>query len=178
MSLKPDDIQALVNAFEASDWAEMNLTLDGTTLRLSRTGAVEPMSRPSTAPVSPASSVAAPPAAPPAPPSASPPRAASDPSPAVGTSSAATPADSSTSAALPIRSPSVGVFWRSPQPGAPPFAEVGQLVEPDDTVCIVEVMKLMNHVQAGIRGVIRSVEAVNGEMVEHNQTLFTVEPEA
>jgi acetyl-CoA carboxylase biotin carboxyl carrier protein len=68
-------------------------------------------------------------------------------------------------------------MWRAPEPSAPPFTEVGQRVEPTDTVCIVEVMKLFNHVQAGVAGTIRSVEVANGDMVEHGQALFLVELE-
>jgi acetyl-CoA carboxylase biotin carboxyl carrier protein len=75
-----------------------------------------------------------------------------------------------------VTAPSVGLFWRSPKPGAPPFVEVGDEVRPDDTVCIVEVMKLMNHVRAGVAGTVRAVHPQNGEMVEHGDPLFTIEP--
>jgi acetyl-CoA carboxylase biotin carboxyl carrier protein len=53
--------------------------------------------------------------------------------------------------------------------------EAGAHVEPDDVVCIVEVMKLMNHVVAGVAGVVREVHAENGTMIEHGQVLFTIE---
>jgi acetyl-CoA carboxylase biotin carboxyl carrier protein len=69
----------------------------------------------------------------------------------------------------------VGVFWRAPDPSAPPFVEVGRRVDAEDPVCIVEVMKLFNHVQAGAGGVVRSVEVENGAMVEHGQTLFLID---
>ena len=72
-----------------------------------------------------------------------------------------------------VTAPSVGLFWRSPKPGAPPFVEVGDEVGPDDTVCIVEVMKLMNHVRAGTAGTVRAVHPENGQMVEHGDPLFT-----
>jgi acetyl-CoA carboxylase biotin carboxyl carrier protein len=75
-----------------------------------------------------------------------------------------------------VTAPSVGLFWRSPKPGAPPFVEVGDEVRPDDTVCIVEVMKLMNHVRAGVAGTVRAVHPENGQMVEHGDPLFTIEP--
>jgi biotin carboxyl carrier protein len=68
------------------------------------------------------------------------------------------------------------LFWRSPKPGAPPFVEVGDEVGPDDTVCIVEVMKLMNHVRAGTAGTVRAVHPENGQMVEHGDPLFTIGP--
>jgi acetyl-CoA carboxylase biotin carboxyl carrier protein len=72
----------------------------------------------------------------------------------------------------------VGIFYVAPEPGAPPFAGVGQHVAADDIVCIVEVMKLMNHVKAGVDGVVRSVHAENGSMIEHGQPLFSIEPDA
>jgi acetyl-CoA carboxylase biotin carboxyl carrier protein len=87
-----------------------------------------------------------------------------------------------TSAAHPdgqkVTSPSLGLFWRSPQPGAPSFVEVGQQVDAEDTVCIVEVMKLMNHVKAGVPGKVVAILVDNGAMVEFGQTLVVVEPGA
>jgi acetyl-CoA carboxylase biotin carboxyl carrier protein len=87
-----------------------------------------------------------------------------------------------TSAAHPdgqkVTSPSLGLFWRSPQPGAPSFVEVGQQVDAEDTVCIVEVMKLMNHVKAGVSGKVVAILVDNGAMVEFGQTLVVVEPGA
>ena len=65
-----------------------------------------------------------------------------------------------------VESPSVGLFWRAPSPGAPPFVEVGATVSDGDTLGIVEVMKLMNHVKAGVDGTVRGVHADNGSMIE------------
>jgi acetyl-CoA carboxylase biotin carboxyl carrier protein len=76
---------------------------------------------------------------------------------------------------IEVAAPSVGIFWRSPQPGAPPFVSVGDAVEPDTTVCIIEVMKLMNHVKAGASGRIAEVHSGNGEQVATDQALFTIE---
>lgn len=75
----------------------------------------------------------------------------------------------------PIKSPMLGTFYRSPKPGAPSFVEVGQEVNENDTVCIIEVMKLFNTVKAGIRGRIAQICADNAQMVEFQQTLFLVE---
>jgi acetyl-CoA carboxylase biotin carboxyl carrier protein len=75
----------------------------------------------------------------------------------------------------PITSPMLGTFYRSPKPGAPPFVEIGQVVSEDDTVCIIEVMKLFNTIKAGIRGRIAQICAENAQMVEFQQTLFLVE---
>jgi acetyl-CoA carboxylase biotin carboxyl carrier protein len=77
---------------------------------------------------------------------------------------------------LTIVSPMLGTFYRAPAPGAPPFVEVGTAVEPDTIVCIVEVMKMMNSVPAGVSGRIAEVRAENAELVEYGQPLFRVEP--
>jgi acetyl-CoA carboxylase biotin carboxyl carrier protein len=76
-----------------------------------------------------------------------------------------------------IESPSVGLFWRAPSPGAPPFVEVGQQVAAGDTVAIVEVMKLMNHVAAPVDGVVTAILVENGESVEFGQPLVVIDPE-
>jgi acetyl-CoA carboxylase biotin carboxyl carrier protein len=75
-----------------------------------------------------------------------------------------------------IVSPMLGTFYRAPAPGAAPFVEVGTRVEPDTIVCIIEVMKMMNSVAAGIAGTIAEIHAENAELVEYEQPLFRVEP--
>ena len=77
-----------------------------------------------------------------------------------------------------IRSPMVGTFYRSPEPGAPPFVEPGTRVEPATIVCIIEVMKLMNSVAAGASGVVTQVFADNAQMVEHGQALIAIKVDA
>lgn len=74
-----------------------------------------------------------------------------------------------------VKSPMLGTFYRSPKPGAPPFVQVGQVVSEDDTVCIIEVMKLFNTIKAGVRGRIAKVCVENAQMVEFQQILFLVE---
>ena len=75
-----------------------------------------------------------------------------------------------------IRAPMVGTFYRAPEPGAPPFVEVGARVEPDTIVAIIEVMKLMNSVTAGVKGVVTHVLAENAQMVEYGQALVAIRP--
>ena len=70
----------------------------------------------------------------------------------------------------------LGTFYRAEAPGQPPFVEVGSAVEPDTIVCIIEVMKMMNSVPAGVAGTIAEVVAENAELVEYGQPLFRVEP--
>jgi acetyl-CoA carboxylase biotin carboxyl carrier protein len=78
---------------------------------------------------------------------------------------------------VPIQAPLLGIFYRAPKPGAAPFVEVGSPVEPDTTVCIIEVMKLMHSVPAGVMGCIASVCADDGSLVEYKQGLFIVQLE-
>lgn len=75
-----------------------------------------------------------------------------------------------------VRAPMVGTFYRAPSPSAPPYVEVGSAVEPATQVGIIEVMKLMNAIEAGVRGVVKEVLAANGEPVEHGQPLMLIEP--
>ncbi|HYM48052.1 MAG TPA: acetyl-CoA carboxylase biotin carboxyl carrier protein [Burkholderiaceae bacterium] len=75
-----------------------------------------------------------------------------------------------------IRSPMVGTFYRSPAPGATPFVEVGQAVEPDTTVCIIEVMKLMNSIAAGAHGTVVQVLVDDSALVEAAQPLIVLRP--
>jgi acetyl-CoA carboxylase biotin carboxyl carrier protein len=75
-----------------------------------------------------------------------------------------------------IDSPMLGTFYRAERPGADPFVEIGTEVEPDTIVCIIEVMKMMNSVPAGIVGTIAEVCCDNAALVEYGQPLFRVEP--
>ena len=75
-----------------------------------------------------------------------------------------------------VESPMVGTFYRASQPGAPAFVEVGDVVAPGQTLCILEAMKLMNEVKAEVEGVVRGVHAENAEPVEFGQLLFELEP--
>lgn len=76
-----------------------------------------------------------------------------------------------------IRSPLLGRFFIAPSPNDPPFVTIGQQVTEDDSVAVIEVMKLFNTIQAGVRGKIIEMRATNGEMVEFDQVLFVVEPQ-
>ncbi|MCD6675359.1 MAG: acetyl-CoA carboxylase biotin carboxyl carrier protein [Burkholderiaceae bacterium] len=75
-----------------------------------------------------------------------------------------------------IRSPMVGTFYRAPEPGAVPFVEVGQVVEAETTVCIIEVMKLMNSLPAGCRGTVAQILVADGDAIEYGQPLIVVRP--
>ncbi|MFZ2288569.1 MAG: acetyl-CoA carboxylase biotin carboxyl carrier protein, partial [Halopseudomonas yangmingensis] len=73
-----------------------------------------------------------------------------------------------------VRSPMVGTFYRSPSPSEPSFAEVGQTVKAGDVLCIVEAMKMMNHIEADKSGVIQAILVDNGQPVEFDQPLFSI----
>lgn len=75
-----------------------------------------------------------------------------------------------------IVSPMVGTFYLSPSPDSPPFVTVGQEVQEDTVVCIIEAMKVMNEIKAETRGVIVEVLAQNGKPVEFGKALFAVRP--
>jgi acetyl-CoA carboxylase biotin carboxyl carrier protein len=72
------------------------------------------------------------------------------------------------------RSPMVGTFYRKSSPTSPSFVEVGQTVKKGDTLCIVEAMKMMNHIEAETSGVIESILVDDGQAVEYDQPLFTI----
>jgi acetyl-CoA carboxylase biotin carboxyl carrier protein len=90
---------------------------------------------------------------------------------------AATVQSSGPGEGIVIASPMLGTFYRAEGPGRPPFVDVGSRVEPQTTVGIVEVMKMMNSVPAGVTGVIEEVCAENAQLVEYGQPLFRVRGE-
>ena len=77
---------------------------------------------------------------------------------------------------IAIRAPIMGTFYRAPAPHLPPFVEVGTRVKPDDTVCLIEVMKLFNTIKAGITGTVVKIVAGNGATVKKDELLIVIEP--
>jgi oxaloacetate decarboxylase alpha subunit len=75
-----------------------------------------------------------------------------------------------------VESPMVGIFYRAPQPGAPPFVEVGDVVAAGQTLCMLEAMKLFNELTADLDARVRSIHADNGQPVEFGTLLFELEP--
>ena len=90
--------------------------------------------------------------------------------------SADTPGAPEADGVVTIDSPMLGTFYRAESPGAAPFVEPGGAVEPDTIVCIIEVMKMMNSVPAGVSGTIVEVCSENAQLVEYGQPLFRVQP--
>lgn len=96
---------------------------------------------------------------------------------------AAAPVAAATEAAAPaaaklngtvVRSPMVGTFYRAASPTSGNFVEVGSSVKKGDILCIVEAMKMMNHIEAETSGTIESILGENGQPVEYDQPLFTI----
>ena len=150
-------VKKLIELLEASSVDEIEIKEGEESVRISRNTA---------APITMAAPVAAP--AMPAP--VAPVPAAPAPAPAPAAPEAAAP-----SAANAVKSPMVGTFYRSPSPDAAPFVEVGQSVRAGDVLCIVEAMKMMNQIEADRAGTVTAIHAENGEPVEFDQPLITVE---
>ncbi len=75
-----------------------------------------------------------------------------------------------------IKSPMVGTFYKSPEPGAEPYVKPGSRITLGQTVCIIEAMKIMNEIEAEIAGVIREISVDDAQPVEFGQVLFRVDP--
>jgi oxaloacetate decarboxylase alpha subunit len=86
------------------------------------------------------------------------------------------PIEPRTDTVIRVEAPMVGTFYRAPEPGAPPFVEVGDPVAAGQTLCILEAMKLMNEVKADGEAIVRAVYVLNAQPVEYGQLLFELEP--
>ncbi len=90
----------------------------------------------------------------------------------VASATAAPPVASAEEAGEEIVSPMVGTFYQAMSPEAPAYVKVGQSVQPDTVVCIIEAMKVMNEIKAEIAGVIAEILVENGKPVQYGQPLF------
>jgi acetyl-CoA carboxylase biotin carboxyl carrier protein len=148
-----EDARQLLELAEKFQLEELEVQADGLHFRALRT--------PRTAPCPPAYVVAPPPSAVPQPAAAAAGPAAPEPP----------PSDRS-----PILSPMVGTFYRSSAPDKPPYVQVGDTVGPETVVCIVEAMKLMNEIKAGLHGKVVELCVANETAVKAGQALFQVSP--
>ena len=156
--LSAADIGHILAALERSSWDQAEIVVGEVRIAVGRGDLA--------APAAPQAAPAAPQAAPTTPQAASAaPQKAPEPAPAAP---AAGEGDHE------ITAPSVGVFWRAPSPGAPPFVEVGARVERGDTIGIVEVMKLMNNVEADVSGTVTAVLVENAAHVEFGTPLVAI----
>ena len=148
-----DQIKAIIAMMKDNDLAEFSMEQDGLKIRIKRgpEDFQQTVSLPTPVPPQPVS-VAVP-----------------SPVPAVAPPPPAPAAD-----IKHIVSPMVGTFYRAASPDAPPYVEVGQLVDPETVVCIIEAMKVMNEIKAEVAGVITDIVAENAKPVEFGQKLFAV----
>jgi len=166
VSLSSADINSIVAALHESDWDEAVVSVGDVKISVARNGAHLSSGSPAlTTPAPVAEPVVAPVATP----------AVAAPAPPVPSSPAATAHAPTNTTDFAITAPSIGVLWRSPEPGATPFIELGQRIEVGDTVCIVEIMKLMNNVASTVTGIVTAVHAENGATVEYGTPLFSVD---
>jgi acetyl-CoA carboxylase biotin carboxyl carrier protein len=160
MTLSASEIAEIMRLIDESSFDELNLEMNGVKLQMRRSGRGRSVPAPEARAQAPAGEADAPSRAPEA--SSAPPVTA----PPAAASSGASGRD--------IPAPLLGTFYRAPKPGAAPFVDLGTEVEEDTVVGIIEVMKLMNTVRAGLRGVITEILAADGQLVEYGSVLMRV----
>ena len=149
MNLTAADVAEIMRLVEESNFDELNLDINGVKLVLRRAGARVPAASTSDSPS------AAPHLAP-------------------RQAAASVPTDANLE---DITSPLLGTFYRAPKPGSPPFVEIGSAVDEDSVIAIVEVMKLMNTVRAGVKGVIAEILPADESLVEFGDVLMRARPD-
>ena len=164
-----EDIERILELVRQHELAEFELERDGLKLRVRKaTAGFPPLSAPSHV-------FTQPPNGAPAPVAAAPPPA---PAPVVGgppaAGSVASPTEEEEVELAVVKSPIVGTFYGSPEPGAPSFVEVGQRVKKDQVLCIIEAMKLMNEITSEYEGEIVSIYVENGKPVQYGERLFAI----
>lgn len=167
--LSQQDVQEILKLIESAEHVEeFSLKYGDLEVRLSRQSA--PLTtQASASAVQAGAAVAAPPASMSHVPSNTAP--ASPKASATATAPATVPAGM-----IAIKAPMVGTFYCAPSPGAPPFVNVGQKVAADATVCIIEVMKLMSSIAAGVAGTVAEIRVQDSEPVEFGQVLILIDP--
>jgi acetyl-CoA carboxylase biotin carboxyl carrier protein len=150
MGLSDEDVREILRIIDESPLEELRVETDGFSLYVRKGASVEA--------------------------AATPPAEAGRPAPVAPPAESARPAEASEAddRLVTIPSPMLGTFYRAESPGSPPFVEVGARVEPDTTVAIIEVMKMMNSVPAGVSGTVVEVCSENAGLVEYGEPLFRV----
>lgn len=152
------DLTAILDLLKSSGWRSARVRMGDFELELSDGAEI---ARPATGSAAPAPAT---------------PAAASAPAPAAPAAPAPPPAADTPVDGFVVRAKTLGVFWRSPQPGAAPFVEVGDDVSADTPLGIVEVMKMMTRIEPGVAGRIIAIHVENGDVVEFDQALVTIAP--
>jgi acetyl-CoA carboxylase biotin carboxyl carrier protein len=156
-----DDIKNLIEFIKGHDLSEFELEQDGVKIRIKSGSNHHVVAMPQVTYAAP------PPPMPMAPPAAVP--------AAAGTPAAAPAADAGGELAI-VKSPIVGTFYRSAEPGAKPFVSVGDVVRKGQVLCIIEAMKLMNEIDSEYDGEITSIYIENGQAVQYGERLFAIKP--
>lgn len=157
MTLTAKDVAEIMRLLDSSSFDSLSLEMNGVKLQLRRgTSAPVPQS------VAQSSAVASQPA--------------TEPQPHAVNSAVKKVKPASAPGLAEVVSPLLGTFYRAPKPGEPSFVEMGTKVEEDTVIGIIEVMKLMNSVRAGVKGVVAEILAENGELVEYGEILMRVRP--
>jgi acetyl-CoA carboxylase biotin carboxyl carrier protein len=156
--LEFDDIERILELMRQHDLSEFELEREGLKLRVRKTST-------GYVPLAPPVQMTLPPAAPSGPPTSA--AAPQEPS-------APAPIDEPALDLAVVKSPIVGTFYRSPEPGAPSFVEVGDRVKKDQVLCIIEAMKLMNEITSEYDGELTSAYVENGQPVQYGERLFAI----
>jgi acetyl-CoA carboxylase biotin carboxyl carrier protein len=143
VTLTAADVAEIMRVIEQSTFDELTLELDGVKLTLRRAGTAGGFVQNVTT--------------------------QSDPLNSAATAADSAPPDANLS---DITSPMLGTFYRAPKPGSAPFVEIGSVVDVDSVIAIIEVMKLMNTVRAGVRGVITEILPADEALVEFGDVLM------
>lgn len=104
------------------------------------------------------------------------PVAAAPAAPAAAPATPAAPAAAPAGKGVDVKSPMVGTFYGSPEPGAKPYVSVGQTVKKGQVLCIIEAMKIMNEIESEVSGKVIEILATDAHAVEYGQVLFRVDP--
>jgi acetyl-CoA carboxylase biotin carboxyl carrier protein len=96
--------------------------------------------------------------------------------PAVGEAEPAPKTEAAKPATLEVKSPMVGTFYKSPEPGAKSYVSVGDRVSKGQIVCIIEAMKIMNEIESEYAGIVREILVQDAQPVEYGQVLFRIDP--
>ena len=164
-----DEVLQILDLVEKSNFDYLDLEIGDLKLTVSKSGVPVAAAAPATVSITQAE--------PAAPAAAAVPAAEAAPAPAAESAPASQPVTVK-EGTVPITAPMVGTFYSTPEPGAPPFVKLGDHVDAETTVGLVEVMKVFNAVSSGADGTIDEVCVESGQFVEHGQTLFLVRPDA
>ncbi|MCT8973528.1 acetyl-CoA carboxylase biotin carboxyl carrier protein [Microbaculum marinisediminis] len=174
--LTKSEVDQILRLIDNAPFDVIEIGWKGLTLHLSR-GETAAKRQSMPAPAGQPTSVAPEPAAPAAPDIAA--NAAADPAPVSDTRQDRPAPDNAVPAdCTAIAAPTMGTFYRSPEPGADPFVDVGGHVDAGETLALIEVMKVFSSISAECSGVVREIRAQDGDLVEYGQTIFVIEADA